>query len=357
MVMRMLSMSAVLGSSFFSAIAQATLPTTMRAVVTAGPAAEGDFSNVKLVTDQPVPVPAWGQALIKVSASSVNPVDYKLLTMLDGPKVLGFDVAGTVVKAETGCWRLNIGDRVWADLGMSTPSPVQLGAWAEYALADCDQISEMPTNLDFPSAAVLPLVSLTDYQAYKKAGSPWLFTPNLTVVVTSGSGGTGISAIQMAKAYSATRIITASSPENFDLLKGLGATDVVDYHTSTIWDLLPENSVDVVYDNYGAPGTADAAMPSLRSGGAYIFLPGHDGNLSSNPKEGVTQINFGLCDASNYEDLDALASFANQGKLKPVIGQTFALENIVQALNASFTGQAVGKVSITISQESEVALV
>merc|ERR1719414_1090205 len=116
---------------------------------------------------------------------------------------------------------------------MSTPSPVQLGAWAEYAVADCDQISEMPTTLDFPSAAVLPLVSLTDYQAYEKAGSPWLFTPNLTVVVTSGSGGTGISAIQMAKAYSATRIITASSPENFDLLKGLGATDVVDYHTST----------------------------------------------------------------------------------------------------------------------------
>merc|ERR1712135_229549 len=225
------------------------------------------------------------------------------------------------------------------------------GAWAEYAVADESQVSLMPTTLDFPSAAVLPLVSLTDYQAFKKSGAPWLAKGNLTVVVTSGAGGTGITAIQLAKAYSATRIITASSPENFDLLKGLGATDVVDYHTSTIWDLLPENSVDVVYDNYGAPGTADAAMPSLRSGGVFIFLPGKGGSLSSSPKDGVTQIDFGLCDASRHEDLDALAEFVNLRELKPVISQTFALENVVQALEASFTGHAVGKISINIQQE------
>jgi len=354
MASRVMRISLLLGCFLPLAHTQSTIPSTMRAVVTTGTAAEGDFSNVKLVTDQPVPEPGWGQVLIKVAASSVNPVDYKLLTSLSGPKVLGFDLSGTVVKIGWGfSTRLSVGDKVWADLGESglLHLPVQLGAWAEYAVADESQVSLMPTTLDFPSAAVLPLVSLTDYQAFKKAGAPWRAKGNLTVVVTSGAGGTGIPAIQLAKAYSATRIITASSPENFDLLKGLGATDVVDYHTSTIWDLLPENSVDVVYDNYGAPGTADAAMPSLRSGGTYIFLPGRGGNLSSNPKEGVTQINFGLCNSSGHDDLDAISTMVVEGMLKPVISQAFALENVVEALNASFSGHTVGKVSVIISQE------
>lgn len=281
----------------------------------------------------------------------MNPVDYKLLSVLHGPKVLGFDVSGTVVKVGDGCWRLSAGDRVWADLGDGMFPSLEMGAWAEYAVADCEQISLMPTTLNFPSAAALPLVSLTDYQAFQKAGSPWNQKQNLSIVVTSGAGGTGISAIQLAKAYGASRIITASSPTHFELLQSLGATDVVNYHTSTIWAMLPENSVDVVYDNYGAPGTADAAMSSLRSGGVFIFLPGKGGSLSSSPKDGVTQIDFGLCDASRHEDLDALAEFVNLRELKPVISQTFALENVVQALEASFTGHAVGKISINIQQE------
>jgi len=333
------------------AVARA-IPETMRAAVSTGAAAAGDFSAVSVV-DLPVPQPGFGEVLIKVTSSSVNPVDWKLLEYNlaeSGPKILGFDVAGTVVGLGDGCRRLSVGDAVWADLGEgSLPFDIQLGAWAEYAIAKESQASLSPSSLSAEGAASLPLVALTDLQAFRMAGAPFAGNSNLTVVVTSGSGGTGIPAIQLARAYGAKRIITSSSSMHFTLLKGLGATDIVDYHTSTIWDTLANDSVDFVYDNYGAPGTADAAMPALRTGGSFVFLPGKGGAVSQNPKTGVTQFNFGLVDPSNYQDLDALADFANAGYLQPVIDQSFSLENIVQALNASFSGHVVGKVAVSVA--------
>jgi len=337
------------------------------AVVTGKGSKEGDFSKVSVLPDRAVPTPGKGQVLIKVAASSVNPVEWKLLSSkliipltLFRSKVWGFDVAGTIEQVGSGCTRLKVGDEVWADLGKSSlTNPIQLGAWAEYAVADESQVGVKPTTLNFQQAGSLPLAALTDYQAFKKAGAPWTGHHNLTVVITSGSGGTGIPAIQMAKAWGASRIVTAGSASHADLLKSLGATDVIDYHKSSLWEALPENSVDIVYDNYGASGTSDAAVPSIRAGGVFIWLPGKGGAASKKPKEGVTQIDYGLCDSSHYEDLDALAALANAGKLKAVVQQSFALENVVQALNASFGGHVVGKVGLDILKmpSSEAVLV
>jgi len=274
-----------------------------------------------------------------------------------GPKVMGFDVAGTVESVGAGCSRLKVGDEVWADLGKFSVlhPPQQWGAWAEYAVADESQVGLKPSTHNFTEAASLPLAALTDYQAFKKAGAPWVGRSNLTVVITSGSGGTGLPAIQLAKHYGATRIITTASPHNFELLKSMGATDVFDYHKTTIWKELDNDSVDFVYDNYGAAGTADLAMPSLRAGGVFEWLPGKGGAVSKKSKDGVKQINYGLCDSSKHEDLDALKVIAELGHLKAVVQQSFALADIVGALNASFSGHAVGKIGITMPQQTNAA--
>jgi len=328
-------------------------PKRMQAAVTFGAGKEeGDFCKIAVIYKD-VPQPGNGQVLIRVAASSVNPIDWKVMSMsilsaatLFGPKVMGFDVAGTIAAVGPGCSRLKVGDEVWADLGKF--DPLQLGAWADYALADESQVGLKSSKHNFTEAASLPLASLTDYQAFKQAGAPWTGKKNLTVVITSGAGGTGTPAIQLAKHYGATRIITASSPSNFELLKSLGATDVFDYHKTTIWKELKEDTVDFVYDNYGGVGTADAAMPSLRSGGVFVLVPGKGGALSKNPKAGVTQINYGLCDASKHEDLDALKAIADLGHLKAVVQQSFPLEDIHGALDASFSGHAVGKIAIVM---------
>ena len=72
-----------------------------------------------------------------------------------------------------------------------------------------------------------------------------------------------------------------------------------------IFDALPDNSVDIVFDNYGAKGTADKAMRAMKSGGTFLLLPGGGGGtLSKNPKKGVKQINFGYTSSSDHANLD-----------------------------------------------------
>jgi len=340
-------------------------PTTMMAVVATGSAPEGDWSKIKVVQNQPVPTPGPGQVLIQVAASSVNPVDWKIMNMsaLDAathfgrrPKVMGFDVAGTVVQLGAGCRRLSVGDLVWADLGENGLASPQLGAWAEFAVAEEAQVGLKPKNMDLMSAGSLPLVSLTDYQALRMTGAPWKDRANVTVVVTSGAGGTGTVALQLARAYGAARVVTAGSPRHFELLKRLGATDVIDYHKGTIWEALEEGSVDVVYDNFGAPGTADLAMASMRSDGVFIWLPGKGGAASRHPKPGVRQINYGLCDSSHHEDLDALAALAEAGQLVAVAPESYALGDIARALDSSVAGHVVGKLGINVTSLAQLVV-
>jgi len=338
-----------------TALGATATPATMRAVVVSEAAPEADFSKVKVVDDYPVPTPGEGQMLIKVAASSINPVDWKIMEADFWPKVPGFDVAGTVEALdEKKCLRFKKGDGVWADLGKGImTNNMQLGAWAEYAVADCSQVGLKPESMSFEDAASLPLVALTNHQAFRMVGAPWAdyrtHRENLTVVVTSGSGGTGVIAIQQAKAYGAKQIITSASPRNADLLRSLGATHVVDYHKSTIWDIMEDDSVDIVYDNFGAPGTADDAMRSMRSNGEFIFLPGKQATVSENPKKGVVQIDFGLCDASNYEDLDQIKDLVDAGLLRAVVPESHTLNNIQDVLQSSHAGHALGKIGINVT--------
>lgn len=335
----------------------------MRAAVVYGKAPEGNFSKVKVVSNHPVPQPGRDQVLIRVVASSVNPVDWKLLSNalynVASPKIPGFDVAGVIESVGAGCTRLKPGDEVWADLGKTKvlSGLLQLGAWAEFAVADESQVGLKPVSLNFQQAASLPLAAMTDLQALQKTGAPWATDRNVTVVITSGAGGTGTAAIQLAKWFGAGRIVTAASPSNAGILKKLGATDVIDYHQTTIWDALGEDAVDVVYDNYGAPGTADAAMASLRSGGVFVFLPGKGGAVSKHPKPGVRQFNYGLLDCSHHEDLDALAKAADAGSLRAVVLQHFDLTDITKALQASIGGHVVGKVGVDIATALSASIV
>ena len=187
----------------FASSTGAQVPATMRAMQVSKAAPEGDWSHVALNPQAPVPKPSASQVLIKVTASSVNPVDWKIVESGKGslaflmhfPHTLGFDVAGTVAAVGKSCKRLKVGDKVWADLGKTWPlRGGELGAYAEYAVADEAQVGIKPPSITDGEAASLPLVALTSYQALVKTGAPhggpW-GNQNLTVMVTSGSGGTG----------------------------------------------------------------------------------------------------------------------------------------------------------------------
>jgi 2-methylene-furan-3-one reductase len=327
----------------------------MSAVLAEKAAPEGDFSQVEYEDSYPTPSPKTNHGIIKVSASSVNPVDWKLISghAVRYPKVLGFDIAGTLM--DDNCSpRLNEGDIVWADVGNSDWSQgeyAQLGAYAGYAMAECGQIGLAPQSINLTEAAVIPLVGLTSYEALSMTGAPWTdrSPSNMSVVITSGAGGTGHVGLQMAKNWAkAGTVITAAGPDQLDFVKSMGADLAYDYTQSDIFDNLADDSVDIVYDNYGAAGTADKALRVLRTGGVFIYLPGKGGSLSNQTKEGVTQIDYGLTDSSNHSTLDVVRDMVDAGQLRGFVQQSFPLENVVEAFEMSMSGEVTGKLGIQV---------
>ena len=179
------------------------------------------------------------------------------------------------------------------------------------------------------------------------AGAPWK-EAGTNVFITAGAGGTGHVAIQMAKAWGGN-VTAVGGPRDEAFILQMGADRFIDYtKDANVFATVAADSVDVVYDNYGGAGTADQAMPALRQGGAFVFLPGNGGALSKHPKKGVKQINFGFVDSTKYADLDTLKVLADGGKLKPHLQAVFPMAELVAAFNLSMSGTVQGKIGIQI---------
>lgn len=321
----------------------------MRAVRTLGPC-KPPFSCVH-IREVNLPTPTSAQALVRVNATSVNPSDVDEVELGACTLGCGADVSGTVV-ACSDCTDFKVGDEVWT---------LQRGAYADYVAVSEDMLSRKPASISHGDAGTIPEVGLTSLFSLKRTasdpggpmpppGSPWK-KDNLTVVITAGSGGTGSVAIQMAKAWGAAHIATATTgAAGIAFVRSLGATIVTDYAKVDIFDALPNNSVDVVYDNYGAEGTADKAMGALRSGGVYLLMPHGECYakktqgppcLSAHPKPGVRQLNYDTgpdFDAHGKEGLDELAELVSSGGLHATVGKTFRFADAALAFNFSAGG-------------------
>ena len=217
--------------------------------------------------------------LVRVGFSSMNPAD----TGTDDhrtPKVMGSDIAGTVIAVGPGCTRLKVGDEVFGDIGANatfaganghtdTVTTKQLGAWAEVCEALETQLSLKPSNVTQLEAAVLPKVALTSFKAlvWYADAKAWSSRPSPpTVLVLGGSSGCGTCAIQIARAFGAT-VHTTCSKRNIDYCLSLGADGVFDYtRKESWWGAFGPGSFDVVYDCIGEASSGDGAMATLRNG-------------------------------------------------------------------------------------------
>eukprot|EP00937_MAST-01D_sp_MAST-1D-sp2_P000689 g689.t1 len=354
-------------------------PTSMLQVRTTGLlGCKAPFTQCVLIATEPMPQPAAGEVLVKVAASSVNPSDVDTVQLGGCKKGCGADFAGTVAAcAPAGCGKLQVGDEVW---GVSQP------AFAEYVVASEAHVSlrPPPSTISAAAAATLPEVGLTSLNGLKRTvgavsdplavGNPWAnLSKNLTVVITSGGGGTGSLAIQLAKAWGAANIWTAASGDaGIAYVKALGATRVFDYKQGDLFDAIAEDSVDVVYDNYGGDGTPAKAMKALRRGGSYLLIP-HGACyvsklqaypcLALKPKAGVAQLNYDTSpDFARYsvQGLDELAGMVRAGHVVPHVDRTFALRGSALAFNYSLgpggggVGDHIGKISIAVEDVTAV---
>ena len=325
-----------------------------------------DFDRL-YIRKRPIPTIGWHTGvLVRVAASSVNPIDWKLVKYsipgfpITFPATLGFDMSGTVLAVGPGC-RLGLlpGDRVWADLG--DPNGAFLGGYADHVVADETQLGKVPPGLGLLEAATLPLVAMTTRAALHAAGAPWA-PPNSSppsasrtdrqpargpvVVVLGGSGGCGYTGVMMARrGYGASVVYATASKENAPFVRSVGADRVFDYHTEDWAQILGDESVDVVYDTVGQKGTADKAMGPLRSGGWFVSIAGA---LSQSPKPGVQQASIHGW-PKNVTVLDEIAQLVQRGALVAKVERAFDLAEVSAAFRESAAGHVVGKVAISVS--------
>lgn len=286
------------------------------------------------------------QMLVKVQASSVNPVDWKirsgqlqLLTGYNFPLVLGFDVAGTVVEVGAGVTRFNAGDQIYAYLD-SIPG----GAYAEYAAVSERAACLMPNNMTYEQAAAVPLAATTALQSLRDLGS---IQSGHKVLINGSSGGVGTFAVQIAKALGA-EVTTVCSTKNLELMTSLGADHVIDYTSTDITQ--DTRQYDIILDAVGKQSFS-SCQAILKPNGVYVntlpmpdtlvqgcltfFLPGKKAKL--------------VIAQSNSKDLAFLKELIESGKMRSLIQQTYPLSEVAVAHTTSEQERVVGKLVITVS--------
>jgi len=323
------------------------MPGEMRAVVCSGVIFAEEAFTPEALTVKTCPVPSFkdDEVLIKVAASSVNPVDWKILSGKIGPVqagiVPGFDCSGVVVAVGAAVTRFKVGDEVWADVVERPEGVLKLGAYAEYVATKENKTGLKPTNLPFDQAAVVPLVGLTALQGLQKGD---VLKEGAHVLILGGSGGNGICAIQIAKASGAT-VYTTCSGKNMDFVKSLGADQVIDYTKDDWAVVLKGKNLDCVFDTVGQDGTVPKAVDVLKDNGTIKAIMG--GTKESLPR-GIT-FEFYLTNSVNFADLDTLKTLVESGKMRLPVQESFPLDRIADAFKLSMSGRVVGKVGISVS--------
>ncbi|MEO6911428.1 MAG: NADP-dependent oxidoreductase, partial [Edaphobacter sp.] len=214
------------------------------------------------------PVAGEGQVLVRVAATSVNPIDYKLRSgalkdyrPLTLPAILGRDISGLVREVGAGVSGLAPGDKVMA-LGNA--------AYAELVVVKAEDLTRVPDGLDLVEAAALPLVTLTGEQLITRGTK---IKSGQTVLIAGAVGGVGRSAVWAAKKAGAT-VIAGVRKRQIEEARGIGADEVIALDDTSAMEKL--GLVDAVADTVGGK-TAEMLMGKVKRGGVFASVLGAPG--------------------------------------------------------------------------------
>jgi NADPH:quinone reductase-like Zn-dependent oxidoreductase len=280
--------------------------------------------------DYPDPTPGPGEVLVRVSATSVNPIDYKRragLTKdfypLTFPGLIGIDMAGTVAKVGPGVEGFSVGDRVFA---------MADNTYAELCVVKAAALAKVPTGLDLIQAAALPLVTVTGNQLLSATG----IKAGQTVLVAGAAGNVGRSAVFTAKSRGATVIAGVLKKQMQGEAKTVGADQFVATDDDTaIANLAP---LDAVADTVGGK-TAEELIARVKPGGVYASVVEAPQNAATYPSVKVVHV-FSKFDRKT---LEFMAEAVRDGKLVIPISQKLPLREAAEAQAAAEKG-GVGKI-------------
>lgn len=315
--------------------------------------------NVFKVIDLPQPQVLPGHVLIRVAATSVNPVDFKIRGGVlkditpEFPAVLHEDVAGVIEAVGEGVSVFNPGDEVYACAGGVKGLG---GALAEFLLADATLVAKKPKSLSMREAAALPLVSITAWEGLIDRAK---VSAGQNVLVYGATGGVGHIGIQLAKWAGAKVFATASSEEKMAIAQELGADVVINYRQQNVEEYVMEHTggkgFDVVFDTVGNDNLQNAFKAAALNGtvvstlalSTQDLIPVHAKGLTLHVVFMLIPMLHGIGRAHHGEILSKLAHLVDEGKVRPLLApKSFSFFDIAEAHQYAESGQAIGKVTL-----------
>ncbi len=327
----------------------------MKAIVLHEHGSTGNFSLAE--TNEPEVVD--GHVLIRVCASSLNPVDCKIRSGMlaaigpDLPGVLHGDVAGIVTEIGNGVERFKVGDEVYGCVGGFKGMP---GVLSEYALADAKLLARKPGNISMLEAASLPLVGITSWNALIDRAN---IKAGQKVLVHAGVGGVGNFGLQLAKVMGAETHSTVSNDQKANLAQDLGADEVINYSEFEVQEYVEKFTggigYDLVFDTVGGK-CLDQSFRAAKEHGTVVSIaarsehdltPVHTKSLSLHVVFMLLPILRNTCRESHGEILTIISDLVEQAKIKPLLHeQRFSFEEVGHAHECWETGNAIGKISL-----------
>jgi NADPH2:quinone reductase len=289
--------------------------------------------------DLPDPVPGPRQALVRVKACAVNPIDTYVRSGAVGmplpmPFVVGCDLAGAVVAVGADVDRLRPGMRVW---GSNQGLLGRQGTFAEYAAVDEQWLAPTPDGVSDREAAAAALVSITAHLGLVRRGA---LRPGETVFVNGGSGAVGSAVVQIAKILGGRVIATAGAAHKQERVRNLGADVVLDYRAADLVDEVraaAPTGVDVYWETQREPDF-DRAVAMLAEGGRMVLMAGRDARpafpVGPFYVKGCTLVGFVMFKASAQEQASAaidIGRWLAAGRLRVPIDRVLPLDRTAEA--------------------------
>lgn len=282
--------------------------------------------------------------LIKVEASSINPVDWKVCDgilrehiPLDLPFIPGGDVAGTIALLGSQARGFAVGDQVYAMA--ASQFRYACGAFAQYCAVPADQVAPKPVSLNSIAAATVPTAALTAWQALHEQGR---LTAGERVLIHAAAGGVGGFAVQFARLAGAYVIGTASAA-NRDYVLSLGANEVIDYQSKAFEEAT--GNLDLVIDLVGGDVQL-RSLPLLRAGGRLVNAWGPLA-LDAAVAAGVMALKVAV--KPNGAQLRHIGSLIDERIIATLVSQVFDLAEIDVAFALSRRGHGRGKIAVRIA--------
>ena len=332
----------------------------------------GDESCIDIDETISIPEPGPNQVLVKIEASSVNPIDlmrregygrtiFEKQRRINFPWIIGSDFSGHVIKKGNKVSRFQEGDEVWG----CTASPGS-GTYAEYSVINQEEIDLKPKNLSHEEAASLPYVTLTTWSAFIRwAGLRPEDLEGKNLFIQGGAGGVGTSAIQLFSHWGC-KVTTTCSSTNIELLKSIGAETVIDYEVNNFHDILKD--YDIAYDLLGdsvLENSIDKCCNILKNESSSHYITLTHPLINTVDDKGIL---FGVPQAlllrqqqkkkhkpinvhwsiyrPSLSGLQELTFLVENGIIKPVIDSIYSISDISKAHKKVATRHGSGKVVI-----------